>query len=127
MQGSTMNIKKICVLLALASTFALGAANAQESDDSSATEGAATDRQRPDREQQRPDREQQRQRRDNMTDEQRAAARERWEGMSDADRQTARDKRHKRRGSKDGKRGKGQRGSDQRGGERTPKTGTDAA
>ena len=107
-----MNIKSLCVLLALASTFAFGAANAQESDDPSA---------------QRPDREQQRQRRDNMTAEQRAAARERWEGLSDEDRQAAKEKMHNRRGGKDGKRGKGQRGNGQRGGERTPKADTDAA
>ncbi len=117
-----MNIKKLCVLLALASTFALGSAIAQESDDSSATKGAATERQRPDREGQR---------RENMTDEQRAAARDRWQGMSDEQRQTARDKRRSREsGGKGGKRGKGggngqRRG--ERGGERTPKSGTDAA
>ena len=88
-----MNIKKLCLLLALASTFALGTAIAQESDDPSAAEGAATERQRPDSRQQRPDSNQQRQRRGNMSDEQRAAARERWQGMSDSERQAARDKR----------------------------------
>jgi hypothetical protein len=110
-----MNIKKLCVVLTLASIFAVGTAIAQESADPSAPDGSSTDRQRPDREQQgqRPDREQQgqRQRRENMTDEQRAAARERWQGMSDAERKAARDKR--------GARGKG--------GKRTPKPATDSA
>jgi len=115
-----MNIKKYCVVLALASTFALGTAIAQESDKPSATEGAATERQRPDSKQQR-------QHRDNMTDEQRKAAREHRQGMSDAERQAARDKMHNRRGGKDGKRGNGQRGNRQRGGERSPKTASDAA
>jgi hypothetical protein len=122
-----MNIKKFCVLLALASTFALGTAGAQESDDPSATEGAATERQRPDSNQQR-------QRRENMSDEQRAAARERWQGMSDSERQAARDKRGARgNGGKGGKSGNGggngQRGGKrggERGGERSPRTGTDA-
>ena len=101
-----MNIKKLCVVLAVASTFAWGTAIAQESTDASASEGSTTERQRPDREQQG-----QRQRRENMTDEQRAAARERWQGMSDAERQAVKDKR--------GARGKG--------GKRTPKPATDSA
>lgn len=127
-----MSIKKICVFLALTSTFALGTAIAQESHDPSATEGAATERQRPDSKQQRPDSKQQRQRRENMTDEQRAAARERWNGMSDAERQAARDKRgargngNGRKGGKGSKGGKGG-GNGQRGGERPPKTASDAA
>ena len=114
-----MNIKKLCVLLALASTFALGTAIAQESDDPSATEGAATERPRQDSKQQRP-------RRENVTDEQRAAARDRWQGMSDAERKAARDKRGSRGNGNGGKGGKGG-GSGQRGGERPPKTATDAA
>ena len=124
-----MNIKKLCVLLALTSSFALGSAIAQESDDPSATDGAATERQRPDSRQQRPDSKQQRQRRENMTDEQRAAARERWQGMSDEERQAARDKRGGRGNGHGGKGGKGDKsgGRGQRGGERPPKTATDAA
>ena len=65
----------------------------QESGDSTDTEGAKTERQRPDREQAR-------QRRENMSDEDRAAARERWDNMSDEDRQAARDKMRERRGGK---------------------------
>jgi hypothetical protein len=117
-----MNITGFCIVFALASTFALGTAIAQESGDPPASEGAATERQRPDSNQQR-------QRRKNMTDEQRAAARERWQGMSDAERQSARDKRAARgngRDGKGGKRGHGQRGGE-RGGERPPKTAPDAA
>jgi hypothetical protein len=87
----------------------LGSAIAQESD------GAATERQRPDRDQQR-------QRRENMMDEQRAAALERWQGMPDAGCQTARDKRGARGHGKGGKGGNGQRG-----GERSPRADTDAA
>ena len=112
-----MNIKRFAITLALASTFALGTAIAQESDDSSAPEGAATERQRPDREQQR-------QRRENMTDEQRAAARERWQGMSDEQRQAARENRRGRGNGQGRKGGKGG-GDGQRGGERPPKPGAE--
>jgi hypothetical protein len=118
-EGSTMNIKTICVIFALASTFALGTAIAQESDVPPASEGAAKERQRPDSNHQR-------QRRENMTDEQRTAARERWEGMSDAERQTAREKRGARGHGNGGKGGKGG-GNGQRGGERPPKPEKDAA
>lgn len=119
-----MNIKTICVIFALTSTFALGTAIAQESDVPPASEGAAKERQRPDSNHQR-------QRRENMTDEQRTAARERWEGMSDAERQTAKEKRGARGHGKDGKGRKGGKGGNggngQRGGEHPPKPETDAA
>ena len=116
-----MNINKLGVIFVLAATFALGTAIAQESDDTPAPGGTASERQRPDSNQQR-------HRRENMTDEQRAAARERWQGMSDAERQTARDKRGARGHGKDGKGGKrGKGGNGQRGGERSPKPETDAA
>ena len=120
-----MQIRKLSILLALASTFALGTATAQESDDPT-TDGAATERQRPNPEQTR-------QRRENVTDEQRAAARERREGMSDEQRQAARDKRQSSDGADrkrgNGKRGNGngQRGSGNAKGDRAPKSNTDTA
>jgi len=113
-----MQIKKLSILLALTSIFAMGTAVAQESDDSTDTDSANTDRQRPDRDEIRKRRENMsdeekqavRDRRRNRSEEQRAARRERWEGMSDEERQAAKDKRHERRGSRDGHGDKGQRG-----------------
>lgn len=90
-----MNTKKLSVFLALASTFALDTAYAQEPDDTSVADDSAI-------EQQRPDREQRRLRRKNMTDEQRAAARERWDSMSDQERQSAKDKIRERRSGRRG-------------------------
>ena len=114
-----MTLRKLAILLTLASSFAMGTALAQESDDSSGTEGAQTDRQRPAREPKRP-------RRENMTDEQRAAARERWQGMSDSERKAKRDKMRARHGGKDGQHRRGQRDGAPRKGERPPKAETDA-
>ena len=113
-----MQIKKLSILLALTSVFAMGNALAQESEDSADTGGANTDRQRPNRDEMRKRRENMsdeerqamRDRRRNRSEEQRAAMRERWEGMSDEERQAAKDKRHERRGSRDGHGGKGQKG-----------------
>jgi len=110
-----MTIRRFAVLATLASTLAFGTANAQESDDPAGTDGAQTERQRPDREQQRP-------RRENMTEEQRAAARERWQGMSEDERQAKRDKMRARHGGKDGQR----RHDRKREGGRPPKPEADA-
>ena len=77
-----MQIKKLSMLLILASTLATGTAIAQETDGATDTDDAQTERQRADRDQAR-------QRRENMSDEDRAAARERRENMSDEDRQVA--------------------------------------
>ena len=113
-----MTLRKLAILLTLASSFAMGTALAQESDDPSATDGSQTDRQRPDREHQR--------RRENMTDEQRAAARERWQGMSDSERKAKRVVMRARHGGKDGQHRRGKRDGAPRKGERPPKPETDA-
>jgi hypothetical protein len=105
-----MQIKKLSMLLILASTLATGTAIAQETDGATDTDDAQTERQRPDRDQAR-------QRRENMSDEDRAAARERRENMSDEDRQAARDKMRSRRGG-EGQRPNGQRGGKQPNGDR---------
>jgi len=120
-----MQIRKLSILLALTSIFAMGAAFAQESDDSTTTDGTNTDRQRPDREEMRKRRENMsdeekqamRERRQQRSKEHRAAKRERWESMSDEERQAARDRRHERRSSKDGHGHRGQRGGKQSKGE----------
>ena len=70
-----MQIKKLSMLVILASTIAAGTAIAQETDGSTDTEGTKTDRQRPDRDQAR-------QRRDNMSDEDRQAARDKRQQRS---------------------------------------------
>jgi hypothetical protein len=110
-----MQIRKLSVLFVLASTLATGTAIAQETDDSAGTDGAQTERQRPDRDQMR-------QRRENMSEKERAAARERRDSMSDADRQAARNKMRERRGDGGGQRGNGERGSKHPKGERPPKS-----
>jgi len=115
-----MHIRKLPIVLALATTFALGTAVAQESDDSAATDSGVTD-------QQRPDRERIRNRRENMTEEERAAMRERWEGMSDEERQAARDKMRSHRGGKDGQRGHRQHRGDHKKGDRPTKPANDEA
>ena len=115
-----MQIKKLSVLVILASVLATGTVIAQETDGSTDTEGAKTDRQRPDRDQAK-------KRRDNMSEEERAAARERWDAMSDEDRQAARDKRQQRSGNREGQRARGQRGGKQPKGDPQPKAESDAA
>lgn len=109
-----MTIRRLTILLTLASTFALGTAVAQESSDPSVTDGAQTDRQRPDRDHKR-------QRRENMTEEQRAAARERRQNMSEDERKAKREKMRARQGGKDGQRRRGKRE-----GERPPQAEGDA-
>ena len=89
-----MKIRKLALLLTLASTFALSTAQGQENDDPVVADGVQTEGQRPEREHKRP-------RRENMTEEQRAAARERWQNMSEEERQAKREKMRARHGSKD--------------------------
>ena len=105
-----MRIKKLSMLVILASVLATGTAIAQETDGSTDTEGTKTERQRPDRDQ----------------------ARQRRENMSDEDRQAARDKRQQRSGNREGQRARGQRGGkhpngDRPQGDRRPKAESDAA
>ncbi|MGI9221287.1 MAG: hypothetical protein ACR2QS_09660 [Woeseiaceae bacterium] len=97
-----MTTRKYLVLLTLAFTFICSTAQAQESEDPTPNEGAAPGEQRPDRQHKRT-------RRENMTEEQRAAARERWQNMSDEERQAKREKMRTRRGGKDGHRRGGAR------------------
>ena len=89
-----MRIKKLSMLLVLASVLATGTTIAEETDKNVATDGAKAERHHPDREKLR-------ERRKNMTDEERQAAREkareRWDNMSEEDRQAARRKMRDRR------------------------------
>ena len=118
-----MQIKKLSMLVILASTLATGTGVAQETDGATDSDAVKTERQRPDRDQAR-------QRRANMSDEERAARRDRWNNMSEDDRQAARDKMRERRGNRDGQRPNGQRGrkhpkGDRPQGERLPKAESD--
>lgn len=92
-----MRIRKLSTLFIFASVLAAGSAVAEEASDSTATNDAQA-------EQQRPDREKMGERRKNMTDEERQAARqkarERWDNMSEEDRQAARSKMRDRRNGK---------------------------
>ena len=113
-----MTTRKYLVLLTLSFTFMSGGTYAQESDDPTAPDGTTPREQRPDREHKRP-------RRENMTEEQRAAARERWQNMSQEERQAKREQMRARHGGKDGQHRGGKRHGQRPEGGRPPKAGSD--
>ena len=119
-----MTTRKYLVLLTLSLAFVYGSAYAQESDDPAAPEAATPREHRPDREQG-PDREHRKPRRENMTEEQRAAARERWQNMSQEERQAKREQMRARHGGKDGQHRGGKRHGQRPEGGRPPKAGSD--
>lgn len=114
-----MTSRNYLVLLTLSLAFMCGGAYAQESDDPAAPDGATPREQRPDREHKRP-------RRENMTEEQRAAARERWQNMSREERQAKREKMRARRGGQDGQHRRGKRDGQRPEGGRPSKADPDA-
>ena len=92
-----MHIRKLAIITILSTALAIGTAAAQETD---AAEAAP----------QQPDREQLQKHRKPLSDEQRAAMRERWNAMSDEERQAARDKMRERRAKRDAQRPEGHDG-----------------
>lgn len=80
--------KYLTILIVTAGVLAFGASNAQETETPDNNDGTAPAEQRPERQHRPP-------RRENMTEEQRAAARERWESMSEEERAALRERRQK--------------------------------
>ena len=126
-----MTTKKLLLVLTAATTMAIGTAYGQESDAPETPTEAKPQEQRPDRwnmtdEQRAAARE----RRQNMTDEERQAMRdrkrERWENMSEEERQAKREKMRARRGGEDGQHKRGKRGGQRPDGDRPPRAEPDA-
>ena len=76
------------ILILTAGVWMFGSSNAQETETPDSNDSAAPAEQRPERQHRPPHRQ-------NMTEEQRAAARERWESMSDEERAAVRERRQK--------------------------------
>ena len=114
------NRRYLTILALAAGVLAFGTSNAQVTETPDNNDGAAPAEQRPERQHRPPPR------RKHMTEEQRAAARERWRNMSEEERQAKREKMRARRASKGGQHRCGKRDGQRPEGARPPKAEPDA-
>ena len=126
-----MTPKKLLLILTAATSMAIGTAYGQESDAAAAPPETKPQEQRPDRRNMTDEqRAAARERRQNMTDEERQAMRdrkrERWQNMSAEERQAKREKMRARRGGEDGQHRRGKRGGQRPDSGRPPRATPDA-